>query len=101
MTTIQINDIGVKVVINVVDENGDPITLTGASNLKIKLRPDARGTGVTKTATLEGTTALSCLTEDGDINTRGAWKAQAYYELDGDKLHTKPVEVFTVLANLA
>lgn len=100
MTNIQINDIGVKIIVNVVDENGAPVTLTSATNLKIKLRPSARGDGVTKTATLEGTTGVSCLTETGDISVRGVWKAQAYYELGGLKVHTQPVEVFTAVANL-
>lgn len=99
MTNIQMNDVGVKVTINVVDENGDAITLTGATNLKIKIGAE-NGEGITKTATLEGTTALSCLTEAGDINVAGVWKAQAYYELGGFRGHTKPVEVFTALPNL-
>lgn len=99
MTNIQMNDIGVKIVINVVDENGDPVTLSSATNLKIKIGAE-NGEGVTKTATLEGATAISCVTATGDINVAGVWKAQAYYELGDFKGHTKPVEIFTALPNL-
>ncbi len=99
MTSIQRNSIGVKVVVNVVDASGDPVTLSSATNLKIKMRPTV-GAGITKDATLEGTTAVSCLTVDGDLDSVGVWQAQAYYELNGFKGHTAPIEIFTVLENL-
>ena len=99
MTEVQRNAIGVKVLVNVVDEEGDAVTLTSATNLKIKMRPTV-GSGITKTATLEGASSVYFMTEDGDLDATGVWQAQAYYELSGKKLHTKPVEIFTVLENL-
>ncbi len=99
MTEIPRNQIGIKILINVVDENGDAITLTSATNLKIKMRPIV-GAGITKTATLEGASSVYFLSADGDLDAVGVWQAQAYYELSGKKLHTLPVDIFTVVEDL-
>lgn len=99
------NAIGLKVTLQCVDNDGVAIDLTGATNLKIKLRPEsgAAATAVVKTATLEGAGTngtIYCLTEDGDIDTVGDWLGQAYYEKGTYEGHTIPVTVFTVVANL-
>lgn len=101
--TIQRGAIGVKVVINVKDGDGNAVNLTGATNLKIKMRGDINSDGVTKTASMEGSAvngALSCLTEANDIQAVGTWQGQAYYELGAFKGHTEPVEIFYVKDNL-
>lgn len=101
MSEVQRNAIGVKIKINVVDEEGNPVNLTGATNLKIKMRPDVGSDGLTKTATLEGTDAVYCLTTaTSDLDTLGIWKAQVYYELGSYKGDTRPVEIFSVVDNL-
>jgi len=100
---IQRGAIGVKIIINVKDADGNAVNLTGATNLKIKLRGDITTEGVTKTASFEGDAAngvLSCLTETGDIDVLGTWRGQAYYELGSFKGHTQPAEIFYVEENL-
>lgn len=102
---VSYNAVGLKVTLECVDNDGVAIDLTGAENLKIKLRPQsgAAATAVVKTATLEGVGTngtLYCLTESGDLDTIGDWLAQAYYEKGTYEGHTIPVTIFTVVANL-
>jgi len=101
---IQNGNIGVKIVVNVVDENGDPRNLTGATNLKIKLRsvlPSQKGKSFTATAENLSQGSLSYTTVAGNIDALGEWKVQAYYELNGWQGHTKPEIAFQVEDNLA
>lgn len=86
--------------------DGSARDLTGATNLKIKLRPAAaRSGGKTYTATLSGAAANGVLITDAvaaaDLTALGVWQAQAFYTLDGKDWHTTPVDIFEVRENLA
>lgn len=94
----------VKIIVNVKKSDGTPKDLTGASNLKIKLRPTLpRRKGKIFTAVEENLQegSISYTASNTDINALGEWKAQAYYELGGDQVHTRPEVVFLVEENLA
>lgn len=102
--TVQLANEGIKVIVYVKDQAGAAKDLTGATNLKIKLKSAIAQTGKTKTATFEGsptTGALTCTLTAGEIDTLATWKAQAYYELGSFKGHTRPEDIFYVEGNLA
>jgi len=80
--------------------------LTGATNLKIKLRPaNQRTGGKTYTATVSGLATAGVLTTSdvaaADLTALGVWQAQAFYTLGGKDWHTTPVDIFEVRENLA
>lgn len=100
---LQLSNLGVKIVVNVKDPAGAARDLTGASQLKIKLRSVLSPTGKTVTATAENLAAgsLSYVLALGDLDTLGTWQVQAYYELGNWKGHTEAVDAFYVEGNLA
>jgi hypothetical protein len=106
MTTVstQILNEGIKVIVNVKKPDGTAKDLTGATNLKIKIRSDIAPAGKSFNASFEGdpaTGAVSCILGAGAIDAVSVWKAQAYYELGSFKGHTERVELFLVEDNLA
>ena len=101
---VQFGNEGIKAVVNVKDQAGAAKDLTGAAALKIKMKSVLSPTGKTFTAAFEGaptTGALSYVLTGTDIDARGVWQAQAYYELGSFKGHTEPVDIFYVEGNLA
>src|SRR5688572_8281838 len=99
LDVVQFGNQGIKAVVNVKDTAGATRDLTGATNLKIKLKSALSPTGKTFTAAFEGAPtagALSYVLTGTDIDAPGVWKAQAYYELGTFKGHTEPVEIFYV-----
>jgi hypothetical protein len=104
IVTMQMLNEGVKIVVNVKKADGTAKDLTGATNLKIKMRSILAATGKSFAATFDGSPALGALTFTlgaGNVDDLSTWKAQAYYELGGFKGHTEPVEIFEVQENLA
>lgn len=71
------------------------IDISTATVRKIVAR-SPKGVKKTWSATLRGTTELSYITQDGDINESGVWKLQAYVEMPLMKCYgtvvTLPVE---------
>lgn len=101
--TVQIGNVGVKLTVTVTDASGDAVNLAGATNIKIKLRPNASKTGgKTFDATAENLAAgqVSYTFEADDIDMIGDWKVQVYYELGGWAGHTRPATAFKVEENL-
>jgi uncharacterized protein YfaS (alpha-2-macroglobulin family) len=72
--------VGTALVVQVVDQTGTPIDVSGASARTIYLtRPD--GTVLTKTAVNDTTGAdgrIRYTTQAGDISQTGRWRIQAY-----------------------
>lgn len=104
LETIQLNNQGFKLVINVKDPSGAIRDLTDATNLKIKIKSVLSKVGKEFVAAFEGSPTLGVLSYtfvDGDIDALGVWKAQAYYEQGAWKGHTHPEEAFYVEGNLA
>ena len=100
----QLANEGIKILVNVKKPDGSARDLTGATNLKIKLKSALSPTGKTFNASFEGSPTLgvlSCTLAAGAIDALGAWKAQAYYELGTFKGHTHPEDIFYVEGNLA
>lgn len=100
----QLGNQGIKIIVHVKKPDGSARDLTGAANLKIKLRASLASDGKTFAANFEGDPtegALSCVTGVNDIDTTATWKAQAYYELGTFKGHTRAVDIFFVEENLA
>ena len=102
--TVQLGNEGIKVIVNVKKPDGSARDLTGATNLKIKVKSALASAGKILNATFEGSPnlgSLTCTLVAGDIDALGTWKAQAYYELGMFKGHTHPEEIFYVEGNLA
>lgn len=102
--TVQLGNEGLKIIVNIKQPDGTARDLTGATNLKIKLKSNLATAGKTFTAVIEGVAtngAVSCILTAGTIDSLGLWTAQAYYELGAFKGHTKPEELFYVEGNLA
>lgn len=82
---------GIQLVVNVVDQNGDPVNLMTASSLEIRLlKPD--GTTINKTATVltsgvDG--AVQYTTAAADIAEAGTYEVQAAYVISGKTQTTR------------
>jgi hypothetical protein len=100
---VQLGNYGFKLVVNVKDPDGAVRDLTGASNLKIKIKSTLSTNGKEFTASAENLAqgSISYTVLDGDIDNLGEWKAQAYYELGAWKGHSHPEPAFFVEGNLA
>lgn len=102
--TVQFGNEGIKVIVYVKNPDGSAKDLTGATNLKVKLRSAIAAAGLEKAGAFEGnpnTGAISCTLGAGEINVLATWQAQAYYELGTFKGHTRPEDIFYVQGNLA
>lgn len=103
LETVQLGNSGFKIIVNVKDPAGAARDLTGATNLKIKLKSALSAgkefAGVAENLAL-GQISYTVAAET-DINATGVWEAQAYYELGAWKGHTEKVEAFYVEGNLA
>ncbi len=101
--TVQLGNLGFKLIVTVTDSAGAARNLTGATNLKLKLKATNARTGVEKTGAAENLAAgkISYTFALGEIDTVGLWKVQAYYELGTWKGHTEEVDAFYVEGNLA
>jgi hypothetical protein len=75
-----VGSVGLELVVFAPDQDGDPLDLSGATQLLVYLtRPD--GTVLTKTAVLDtdGTDGLfKYVTQSGDLSVKGTWKIQGY-----------------------
>lgn len=101
--TTQLGNQGIKIIVNVKKPDGSARDLTGATNLKIKVKSALSPTGKTFTAAFEGDPtagSLSCVVGAGVIDALATWQAQAYYELGTFKGHTLPEDLFYVKENL-
>lgn len=101
--TVQLGNLGFKLIVTVTDSAGAARNLTGATNLKLKLKPTNARTGVEKTGVAEALAAgkISYTFAANEINAVGLWKVQAYYELGAWKGHSEAVDAFYVEGNLA
>lgn len=101
MADIRVGDIGTDFVIAVVDETGDVVDVSSASELKIYLKlPD--DTVLTKDAELDsdGTDGLiKYTTVADDLSIQGAWEIQAKITIGSTVFGTSRCN-FTVHANL-
>jgi hypothetical protein len=100
---IQVATIGAIIAIEVVDANGVPISIAGATQLRILLgKPN--GTVVTKAGVYktDGTDGIvQYVTVAGDLDQCGWWSAQANIQFSGGTLDYWSVTVnFKVLPNL-
>lgn len=101
---IQLGNQGIKIIVNVKKTDGSAKDLTGATNLKIKIKSALATAGKTFPADFEGDPsagALSCVLGANDIDALATWQAQAYYEQGSFKGHTQAEDVFYVEGNLA
>ena len=103
--TTQVGNLGIRVIVNVKNSDGSAKDLTGATNLKIKLKSKLAAAGKSFTAEIYGDAtegAVSCILDDAtDIDSLALWQAQVYYELGVFKGHTHPEDLFFVEGNLA
>jgi len=103
LETVQVSNYGFKVIVTVTDTAGTARNLTGAANLKIKLRCTKARAGKEFTGQAEDLAngKISYTVAASDIDEEGLWQAQAYYELGAWKGHTEAVDAFFVERNLA
>lgn len=97
----QVGDVGVKIVVQVLDQDGEIIDIGGATGLKIKLqKPD--GTAVDKTALLfsDGSDGkMYYATVSGDLDQAGLFLVQGKLTLGGTPKSTR-VAGMTVAINV-
>lgn len=100
---VQLSNLGFKVVVQVTDSAGVVRNLTGATNLKLKLRCTKARAGKEFAGAAEDLAngKISYTVAASDIDEEGLWQAQAYYELGTWKGHTEAVDAFLVERNLA
>lgn len=70
--------------VTMVDENGDPLELAGATLTEIRFEGDDK-VGVERTATVTDAAngVMEYATLDGDLDAFGAWKYQGHVVLSG------------------
>lgn len=87
----QVGDVGLQIIVQVLDQNGAVIDIGGAVALKIKLlKPD--GTTLDKTASFltDGSDGkIYYTTIVGDLNQAGLWQVQGKLTLDGTAKSTR------------
>jgi hypothetical protein len=101
---VQLGAQGIKLVVNVKQPDGTARDLTGAGQLKIKIKAVIGAVGKSFAAAFDGSPTNGALTytlASGDLDALGIWQAQAYYELGAWKGHTEAVDLFEVKGNLA
>lgn len=101
----QQGNLGIRVIVNVVNADGSAKDLTGATNILIKLKSRLATVGKSFAAEIYGDAtdgAVSCVLDSADdLDDLSIWQAQAYYEQGEFKGHTRPADIFIVEGNLA
>jgi hypothetical protein len=89
MAKVYLNDSGTAFRSTVVDEEGDVLDISGASELKMGfIKPDQTVVEFDAELVNDGTDGiLQYVTADGDVDQVGRWQAQPYVVIDGAKVH--------------
>lgn len=97
----QVGDVGIQIIVQVIDQDGDILDIGDASALKIKLqKPD--GTAVDKGAALltDGSDGkMYYTTQTNDLDQAGIWQVQGKLTLSGTPKSTR-VASMVVAANV-
>lgn len=98
---IHVGDVGTSFRFLVRDEDGQVIDVSGATGMKIWLRkPNGDVLEFDGSLVNDGTDGLiEYVTESGDLDAPGKWRAQAQVTYGGNVVHTE-VTKFEVEANL-
>lgn len=101
MPTVQRESVGVAIVVKMLDEDGDPIDLSTATALKIRLLfPDGTGAEYTADLYTDGADgALVYVTVEDDLEDVGVHKAQSFATVDGER-KISTLSPFKVLPNI-
>ena len=103
LETVQLGNYGFKIIVSVKKPDGTARDLTGATQLKVKVKSALATAGKMFTGVAENLAQgqISYTFAINDIDAEGVWKAQAYYELGAWKGHTQAEDAFYVDGNLA
>lgn len=97
----QQGDVGIQFVVYVLDQNGDPVNLSAATNLQINLQvPDGTVEYLTASLLTNGMDGgITFTTIAGTLAEAGTWAIQAAFQLSGSTFNTQ-LGVFQVNANV-
>lgn len=101
MCEIHVGDVGVELVLEVVDCDGSAIDVSAATETLIFLQKPG-GTTVQKTAVFDTTGVdgmIKYVTESGDIDEPGVWSIQGKVTIGGSPFGTA-IAIFSVAANI-
>lgn len=99
----QVGDVGVALVVTVVDQAGDPVDLTAAIGMKIRLqRPDATVAEFDATLYTDGSDGkmVYATAAANDLDQAGEWGIQGTYTLAGAAKSTT-ISPFLVRGNIS
>jgi hypothetical protein len=98
---IHVGDVGTEFTFPVVDEEGAAVSLAAATVMEVWFgKPDETVLVVSASRVGDGTGGvMRYVSQAGDLDLDGNWKAQGYVEVGGNVLHTN-ISKFKVYANL-
>jgi hypothetical protein len=100
MGNIHVNDVGVTLTVQILDQNSNPLDISMASQLGMTLfRPDRTVSNVTPVFSTTGKDGIvQYTTQPGDLPTQGTWGIQVYAIISGATYYSD-INTFKVLSN--